>query len=100
MPGSTTDPTLGGLGDVLGDLSGGDDVAVAQLNDVSVGVDVGDDQRLAIRFVRLDAAGEVVQVAALLDALELALDAGLGLHLQLDPRCRLGSFLDLDRIEV
>ena len=56
------DAALGLLGHVaVGELPGDDDVAVAQLDDVAVGVDVGDDEAL----VRLDAAGEVVQVRAL-----------------------------------
>ena len=74
-----------------------DDVAVAQLDDVAVGVDVGDEQAL----VRLDAAGDVVQVGAHVEALDLPLDrAALGLHLDLDPGARLGALGDLDRVEV
>ena len=52
---------FGFLGHVtVGELTGDDDIAVAQLDDVAVGVDVGDEQAL----VGLDAAGDVVQVGA------------------------------------
>jgi hypothetical protein len=59
------------LGHVLGHFAGADDVAVAQLDDVAVRVDVSDEQTL----VRLDAAGEVVQVHALAQPLDLPPDA-------------------------
>ena len=51
-------------------------------------------------FVRLDARGQVVQIRALLNALDLSLDAALRLDFQLDAGDRLCALLDFDRVEV
>ena len=92
------DAPLGFLGHVVvGKLTCDDDVTVAQLDHVAVGVDVGDEQAL----VSLDAAGDVVQVGADVEALDLPLDrTALCLHLHLDPSARLGALGDLDRVEI
>ena len=92
------DAALGLLGHVpVGELAGHDDVAVAQLDHVTVGIDVSDEQPL----VRLDPAGHVVQVRASVEPLYLTHDrAALGLHLQLHTRPRTRALGDLDRVEV
>ena len=91
---------FGLLGDVaVGELAGDDDVAVAQLDDVAVGVDVGDEQAL----VRLDAAGDVVQVRALASSRLTCrlIGPALGLHLELDAGLRESAPLPTSmRVEV
>ena len=85
------------LGHVLGDLTGADDRSVAQLDDVAVSIDIPNEQPL----VRLDAAGDVVQVHALAQPFHLPLDALSGLHLQLDPRLReVRALADLQPIHI
>ena len=85
------------LGHVLGDLARTDDVAVAQLDDIAIGIDVPDEQAL----VRLDAAGDVVQVHALAQPLHLTLDAQGGLHLQLDACLRaVRALADLQPVHI
>lgn len=82
---------------ILGYLTRADDVAVAQLDDVAVGVHFPDEQAL----VRLDAAGNVVQVHTLTQALHLPFDALGGLHLQLDPGLReVRALADLQPVNV
>ena len=92
------DATLGFLGDVaIRKLPDGHDVTVAQLNHVTVGVDLGDEQSP----VRLDAARDVVQVRPDVESLDLPLDRSrLRLHLQLETRPWFVSLGDLDGVQV
>ena len=85
------------FGDItIGELPGAHYVAIAQLDHVTIGIDLGDEQTL----VGLDPVRHIVKVGAHVESFDLTLDPGCGLDLDLHPCARLRTLGDLDGIEV
>ena len=95
------DAALGVLRDVaIGELTGEDNVAIAQLDHVAVRIDVDHDEGPAVGPVGLQPVRQIMKVRALLHPLDLPLDPRLGLDLDLNTGPRRHSLCDLHRFQI